>query len=86
MFHTLRHAWPVLAFACLVSFASSASTPPVVGLNDAPVLDNSKTPVLAPVLQNAGAPVGAVGNSVASLVDYATPAGQVDNVTDLYVA
>ncbi len=86
MFHTLRHAWPVLAFACLVSFASSASTPPVVGLNDAPVLDNSKTPVLAPVLQNAGAPVGAVGNSVASLVDYATPAGQVDNVTDLDVA
>src|SRR5439155_23524037 len=32
---------------------------------------------------DAGAPVGAVGTPVSSLVDFARPAGQVDNVTDV---
>ena len=51
-------------------------------VNDAPVLDATKTPVLATINEDAGAPVGAVGTLVSSLVDFASPAGQVDNVTD----
>src|SRR3990170_5922776 len=50
--------------------------------NHAPVLNASKSPVLAPESQNAGAPSGAVGTLVSALVDFAVPAGQVDNVTD----
>jgi VCBS repeat-containing protein len=51
-------------------------------VNDAPVLDASKSPVLATIVQDAPAPVGAVGTLVSSLVDFASPSGQVDNVTD----
>jgi hypothetical protein len=53
------------------------------GANDAPVLDSSKTPVLAPVKQDVSAPVGVVGTSVASLVDMASIPGQLDNVSDV---
>ena len=52
-------------------------------VNDAPVLDASKTPVLGAINEDAGAPVGAVGTLISSLVDFAAPAGQVDNVTDV---
>lgn len=51
-------------------------------VNTAPVLDNSKSPVFSSILEDAGAPVGAVGTLVSQLVDFASPAGQVDNVTD----
>ncbi len=51
-------------------------------VNVAPLLDASKSPVLAPANEDAGAPVGAVGTLVSALVDFASPAGQVDNVTD----
>jgi trimeric autotransporter adhesin len=54
----------------------------VASTNAAPVLDASKSPVLAAVNEDAGAPVGAVGTLVSALVDFASPAGQVDNVTD----
>ena len=50
--------------------------------NVAPVLDDSRTPVLSPTTEDAGAPSGAVGTLVSSLVDLAVPSGQVDNVTD----
>jgi len=50
--------------------------------NTAPVLDASKSPALTAVLEDAGAPSGAVGTLVSSLVDFASPSGQVDNVTD----
>ena len=53
-----------------------------VGLLAAPTLDATKSPVLSSVLEDAGAPSGSVGTLVSSLVDFATPAGQVDNVTD----
>ncbi|MCL4798729.1 MAG: DUF4347 domain-containing protein, partial [Burkholderiales bacterium] len=53
--------------------------PPV---NAAPVLDAAQAPVLGPVVQNSPAPSGAVGTPVSALVDFASPAGQVDNVTD----
>lgn len=54
----------------------------VTAVNDAPVLDASKSPVLNSELQNAGAPVGAVGTLVSALVDLNPPAGGLDNVTD----
>ena len=53
-----------------------------VGLLGAPVLDASKSPTLTPLNEDAGAPSGAVGTLVSSLVDFASPSGQVDNVTD----
>ena len=64
--------------------AQSSSTVDVTitGTNDAPVLDASKTPVLASVNASAAAPSGAVGTLVSALVDFASPSGQVDNVTD----
>ena len=55
----------------------------VNAVNDAPVLDNTKSPALTAQNEDAGAPSGAVGTLVSSLVDFASPAGQVDNVTDV---
>ena len=51
--------------------------------NTAPVLNPGASPALAPVNEDAGAPVGAAGTLVSSLVDFASPAGQVDNVSDV---
>ena len=64
-----------LAMSMLTSEAAMAA-------NHAPVLNASKSPVLAPECQNAGAPSGAVGTLISALVDFAVPSGQVDNVTD----
>ena len=50
--------------------------------NIAPTLDIGKAPVLNSIAEDSGAPVGAVGTLVSSLVDFASPAGQVDNVSD----
>ncbi|MEQ1902744.1 MAG: DUF4347 domain-containing protein, partial [Pirellulaceae bacterium] len=52
-------------------------------LNNSPVLDSSKSPSLAAINEDAGAPSGAMGTLISSLVDFASPGGQVDNVTDL---
>ena len=65
-------ALPIVAVAGQLAMAA----------NHAPVLDASKSPVLAPECENAGAPSGAVGTLVSALVDFAVPAGQIDNVTD----
>ena len=55
----------------------------VVGnTNDAPVLNAGATPVLTAENEDAGAPVGAVGTLVSSLVNLNPPAGSLDNVTD----
>ena len=51
--------------------------------NSAPVLDATRSPVLTTINEDAGAPVGAVGTLITSVVDFAVPAGQVDNVTDV---
>ena len=53
-----------------------------VCVNNAPLLDASKSPMLNDQTQNDGVPAGMVGTPVSSLVDFATPPGQVDNVTD----
>jgi Domain of unknown function (DUF4347)/Concanavalin A-like lectin/glucanases superfamily len=66
----------------LASGNTSEFSASMVATNAAPVLDNSKSPVLVAQNEDAGAPVGAVGTLVSSLVDFATPAGQVDNITD----
>ena len=50
--------------------------------NNAPVLDNTKSPALTAINEDSGAPTGTVGTLVSALVDFASPAGQVDNVTD----
>jgi Ca2+-binding RTX toxin-like protein len=54
----------------------------ITGTNDAPVLNASQTPVLGGVNTGTGVPTGAVGTLVSALVDFTTPPGQVDNVTD----
>jgi uncharacterized delta-60 repeat protein len=51
--------------------------------NDAPTLNNARTPTLSSINEDAGMPVGAVGTLVSQLVDFASPSGQVDNVTDI---
>ena len=54
----------------------------VNAVNDAPLLDNTKSPTLATINEDAVAPLGDVGTLVSDLVDFASPAGEVDNVTD----
>ena len=55
----------------------------VAPVNDAPVLNGGATPVLTAENEDAGAPVGAVGTLVSSLVNLNPPAGGgLDNVTD----
>jgi Ca2+-binding RTX toxin-like protein len=55
----------------------------VNAVNDAPVLDAAASPSLSPLLEDSGAPVGAVGTLVSELVDFAVPAGGLDNVGDV---
>src|SRR6185503_7158828 len=62
------------AFSIATAFASLN----VVGVNDAPVLDPSKSPVLNAINEDAPAPAGLVGTSVTSLVNIA-----LDNVIDV---
>src|SRR5205814_1667 len=50
--------------------------------NSAPILDNSKSPSLSAINEDAGPPSGAAGTLVSALVDFASPSGQVDNVID----
>jgi hypothetical protein len=61
---------------------NSPVTVNITAVNDAPELDASRTPPAIESTKNAGAPSGAVGTLVSTLVDFASPAGQVDNVTD----
>ncbi len=67
------------AYSTATDTASLVVTP----VNDAPVLDVTKTPALSTISEDAAAPAGATGTLVSSLVDLATPAGQVDNITDV---
>ena len=60
------------------TFVFDAAPPPA---NQAPILDNSPILNLDPVSEDPGAPVGAVGTLVSSLVDLAGGGG-LDNVTD----
>ncbi len=65
------------------STTTDAASLTITAVNDAPVLDNSQSPTLTAQNEDSGAPSGAVGTLVSSLVDFASPAGQVDNVTDV---
>lgn len=67
------------------AFSSAVETADitVTAVNDAPVLAATASPELQGVSENAPAPVGAVGTLIASLIDDATPAGQLDNVNDV---
>jgi hypothetical protein len=61
---------------------ASDATAAVGNVNDAPVLNSAATPSGVAVLEDPGAPVGAVGTLVSSLVDFNPPSGGLDNVTD----
>ncbi len=61
------------------SSSAIQATITVNAVNDAPVLDNTKTPVLGAINEDAGAPSGAVGTLISSLVDIV---GALSNVTD----
>lgn len=52
-------------------------------VNDAPVLDSTKSPALSAIDQDSPPPSGAVGTQIASLIDAATPLGGLDNATDV---
>jgi hypothetical protein len=54
----------------------------VTPVNDAPVLDATKSPTLNSELEDAAAPIGAVGTLVSSLVDYNGGGGN-DNVSEV---
>ncbi|GAA4443733.1 VCBS domain-containing protein [Novipirellula rosea] len=54
----------------------------IVATNSAPVLDSGQSPVLTAQNEDSGPPSGSVGTLISSLVDFASPSGQVDNVTD----
>jgi uncharacterized repeat protein (TIGR01451 family) len=71
--------------ATAFSVATDTADITVSPVNDAPVLDASRTPVLSPVNGNAGPPIGNVGTRVTALVDPTTPAGGLDNVTGVDV-
>lgn len=77
---TIRY---VLADGDGATSANYDATISVSSLNDAPTLDTSRTPNLATQNEDAGIPMGAVGTLISSLVDFTSPAGQVDNVIDL---
>ena len=75
----------VLSNGGTTAFSTATATASIVvtSVNDAPVLNTTKSPALAGINENASAPVGAVGTLVSTLVDFANPAGQVDNITDV---
>lgn len=52
-------------------------------VNDAPVLDSSKSPALTSLAQSGAAPTGAVGTLVSALADSADVLGGLDNITDV---
>jgi hypothetical protein len=68
--------------ATFTAFSDSSEFSAYWVANTAPTLDPAKNPTLTAENEDSGAPSGAVGTLVSSLVDFATPAGQVDNVTD----
>lgn len=68
----------ILAVVIFISLHAVAHAAP----NNAPVLDASRSPVLSAILENAGAPVGAIGTQVVSLIDTVIPVGGLDNVSD----
>jgi hypothetical protein len=71
----------VLTTAALA--AAVVAAPADAGVaNTAPVLDATKSPAMAAVLEDSGAPIGAVGTAVSNLVDLTTPVGGLDNVSD----
>ncbi len=57
------------------STATETASIVVTDVNDAPVLDAARTPVLNAMNEDAGVPVGAVGTLVSSLVDFQLPGG-----------
>ena len=70
-------------FTAFTDSSEFAQNVTATATNNAPVLDNTKSPTLTTQNEDSGVPSGAVGTLVSTLVDFASPAGQVDNVTDV---
>ncbi|AMV32103.1 Cadherin domain protein [Pirellula sp. SH-Sr6A] len=51
-------------------------------VNEAPILDASKSPTLIAQNEDSGSPSGVVGTLISSMIDFSSPSGQLDNVTD----
>lgn len=79
---TVFRALCVFTAAATVSAFGVSAAKAVTGQNDAPVLDATRTPVLASESDATAFPAGAVGTPISWLVDYVTPAGGLDNVSD----
>ena len=83
---TQSNSWSISAYATFLPSGQNGLSDTdalIVTVQTAPTLDVAKNPVLSAINEDAGAPVGAVGTLVSALVDFANPAGQVDNVTDV---
>ena len=67
------------------AFSSSSDSASLVvsAVNDAPILDASKSPSFNSIDEDSSTPLGLDGSSIAIFVDAASPAGQVDNVSDV---
>ncbi len=74
-----HHIVSVIIFAMVTCLFTTQA----LAANSAPILDSSKSPAFSSVLEDAGAPSGAVGTLVSSFIDFDVPAGQVDNISDV---
>src|SRR5689334_7267381 len=73
-----------LTFGGSTAFSSAGDVAHITvnNVNDAPVLNTVPALTFGTVNEDAGAPVGAVGVLLSSLVDLTPPSGELDNVTD----
>lgn len=65
------------------SLAEETASIAVTDVNDAPVLNATASPELTAMYEDSPAPSGAVGTPISLLIDFATPSGQVDNLTEV---
>ena len=82
---TASNAWSISAYASVTPTGQGVAGDQevlTITVQSAPALDGTRSPALVAQNEDVGAPSGAVGTLVSSLVDFASPAGQVDNVTD----
>ncbi|MBK8497804.1 MAG: hypothetical protein IPL52_03040 [Flavobacteriales bacterium] len=74
--------YTAVAGSTFTADAGAAATVAWLLRNSAPMLDNSRSPVLNNVAANAPPPVGSVGTLVSALIDPANTVGGLDNLHD----
>lgn len=75
--------YTALAASTFAADAGAAATVAWLLRNSAPMLDNSRSPVLNNVAANAPPPIGPVGTLVSALIDPASTVGGLDNLHDV---